>query len=301
MNDDTQLARWLAGELEGEELETLKQSPGYDNLVRIKENFERLKAPGFDKEAMLERILATEKNTTKVIPLYRRTWLQSVAAAIVILLGVGIYYLMPENVSASNGETYAFTLPDNSEVILNDGSSASYSSRTWGKNREVKLEGEAYFKVAKGKTFTVNTPEGTVTVLGTQFNVRAREGRFEVACYEGKVSVVHKKREFILTPNQGIAFTNDTDTGVQEVKVQEPQWLHEEIAFNRENFTGVIQELERQYNIKIKTEFKSQQLFSGFLPANNLDAALKIISRTYHLKAEKQNNTVILEPANAGQ
>lgn len=301
MNDDTQLARWLSGELEGEELETLKNSPRYENLVRIKENFERLKAPGFDKDAMLERVLAAEKTNIKVIPLYRRAWFQSVAAAIVIILGLGIYYLMPENVAASNGETYAFALPDNSEVILNDGSSASYSNRTWDKTREVKLEGEAYFKVAKGKTFTVNTPEGTVTVLGTQFNVKAREGRFEVACYEGKVSVMHKNREFILTPNQGIAFTGDVDTGVQEVKVQEPQWLHGEIAFNGETFTGIIEELERQYNIEIKTKVKPQQRFSGSLPANNIDAALKIISRTYHLKAEKQNNTIILKPADARQ
>jgi transmembrane sensor len=300
MKDDTQLARWLAGELEGEELETLKQNPRYENLVRIKKHFEKLSAPEFNKEAMLERIVAMEKQTpqAKVIPLYKKAWFQA-AAAIVLLLGAGVFFFRSNNFSAPNGEMYAFALPDKSEVILNDGSTVSYSDRNWDTKREVKLEGEAYFKVEKGKTFTVNTPEGIVTVLGTQFNVKAREGRFEVACYEGKVSVMHKKREFILTPNQGIVFTNETDTGVQEVKATEPQWLHEEIVFTAETFKGVVAELERQYDIEVKTSFSSNQLFSGSVPANDIDAALKIISKTYHLKAAKDNNTITLEPADA--
>lgn len=299
MNDDTQLARWLAGELKEEELQELQNSPQYATLLRIKENFTRLQSPQFNADGMLEEIIAAQKNTApKAIPLYRRAWFQA-AAAIVILLGAGMFFTMPEEFKSPNGETLAFNLPDKSEVILNDGSAASYRSLNWDSNREIELKGEAYFKVAKGKTFTVTTPGGNVTVMGTQFNVRSRDGRFEVICYEGKVRVEHKKREFILTPNQGITFAGDTDSGVKEIPVQEPQWLHDEIVFSKETLTGVIAELERQYNINIETDYQSKQLFSGSLPANDMGAALKVISKTFHLDVTKRDETVILKPLNA--
>jgi transmembrane sensor len=301
MKDDTQLARWLAGELEGEELETLKNSARYPSLVRIKENFERLESPQFDSEGMLHTIVAAEKTkTVKVVPLYRKAWFVA-AAAIVVLLGAWFLFTIPEQFSSANGQTYAFVLPDQSEVILNDGSTAKFSKRNWDNNREVALEGEAYFKVAKGKTFTVNTPQGTVTVLGTQFNVKAREGRFEVVCYEGKVSVVHQKREFILTPQQGITFTDNTDTGVKEVNMAEPKWLNEEIAFTEESLSDVLAELERQYNVEIETGVQSKQLFTGTLPANDMDVALKVIAKTFHLEIQKNNGNIILKPVNGGK
>lgn len=298
MKDDTQLARWLAGELEGEELDALKKSDRYPSLVRIKENFEKLKAPQFDADGMLHTIVAAEKaKIAKVVPLYRKAWFAA-AAAVVVLLGAWFLFKMPEQFSSANGQTMAFVLPDESEVILNDGSIAKFSKRNWDSNREVALEGEAYFKVAKGKTFTVNTPQGTVTVLGTQFNVKAREGRFEVVCYEGKVSVVHQKREFILTPQQGITFTDNTDTGVKEVNMAEPKWLNGEIAFTEESLPGILSELERQYDVKIETGLQSKQLFTGTLPANDLDLALKVIGKTFHLEIEKNNGNIILKPVN---
>ena len=64
-----------------------------------------------------------------------------------------------------------------------------YASNKWDKKRRVRLEGEAFFKVAKGSTFTVDTKTGSVKVLGTQFNVKNRIGFFEVVCYEGLVGV----------------------------------------------------------------------------------------------------------------
>ena len=301
MEQDTQLAKWLAGELQGEQLQELQNSPRYATLVKIKEQFERIQQPQFNSEDMLQSILRAEKATVKVVPLYRRPWLQAVAAGIVLLVGLAIFYAMPENVSADRGETFAFTLPDESNVLLNAGSEASYSKRGWDDEREISLEGEAYFKVAKGKTFEVKTPEGTVTVLGTQFNVKAREGRFEVVCYEGKVRVEHKNREFILMPGQGITFAHGEDTGVTGVTVAEPQWLHKELVFINAKLDEVIAELERHYNVEIETDHKSAQVYSGSLPGDDISAAVKGLSLTYHLQVSNKNNAIHLIPVNAGR
>ena len=44
------------------------------------------------------------------------------------------------------------TLPDHSEVVLNADSEITYKKSNWDTNRKLELQGEAYFKVAKGKT-----------------------------------------------------------------------------------------------------------------------------------------------------
>ena len=300
MENDTQLARWLAGELDGEELKALENSSRYATLVRIKENFEQIESPQFDSDIVLNKVLRQEKTSAKVIPLYRKYWLHA-AAAIVLLFGLGIAFMMAnKELSAENGETYAFTLPDASQVMLNSGSTASYNSWNWSNKRHVSLDGEAYFKVAKGKTFEVKTSLGTVTVLGTQFNVKAREGRFDVVCYEGKVRVQFNDSEVVLTPNKSVSFTNGKEGSITQSIVNEPEWLHKEIAFDDENIAGIIAELERKYDVVIKTDFTSAQLFSGSVPANNLDAALKSLCRAYHLEVKKEGNTIILTPLYAG-
>jgi transmembrane sensor len=157
-------------------------------------------------------------------PLYKRTWFLTVSA-IILLLGLWLLFMGPKSFSVPEGSTLAITLPDGTGAVLYNGASISYNSRNWDSKRELELEGEAYFKVANGKTFTVATPQGTVTVLGTKFKIKSAKGFFNVSCYKGKVNVVHKKREFILTDMQGITFTNDNDTGVQEVKEPQPLWL----------------------------------------------------------------------------
>jgi ferric-dicitrate binding protein FerR (iron transport regulator) len=123
--------------------------------------------------------------------------------------------------AAANGEMYAFSLPDQSQVLLNAGSQASFKSWDWSSNRAVSLQGEAYFKVAKGQKFTVETNLGSVTVLGTQFNVKARDNRFEVTCYEGKVQRSLSNEEQIILPGQRIVI-NESDRILATTKPSHP-------------------------------------------------------------------------------
>jgi ferric-dicitrate binding protein FerR (iron transport regulator) len=60
-------------------------------------------------------------------------------------------------------------------LILNAASKLSFNEKKWADQRALTLEGEAFFKVQKGQTFSVNTTAGVITVLGTQFNVKERK------------------------------------------------------------------------------------------------------------------------------
>lgn len=288
MEENYILAKWLNNDLTEEELAEFKASPDFEKYEKIKNYSAQLKVSDFDEAKVLENILSHKKVTQKVVPLYKN-WMFRVAAILVLALGITftVQNFSTETQYASNGERTTFSLPDNSEVVLNAGSAIKYKKWNWDNNRNLKLEGEAYFKVAKGKKFEVETDLGKVTVLGTQFNVKARKNRFDITCYEGRVKVNYKDKEIILTPGKSVAFENGKQLNAL-IETQKPEWLENKIAFNKENLSHILDEIQRQYNVSISVETKySDELFTGKIPLDNLDVALQIIATTYNLEPKK--------------
>ena len=95
-------------------------------------------------------------------------------------------------------------LPDGSIAQLNGSSTLKYHPYWWNISRNISLEGEAFFEVAKGSKFSVESKNGTTSVLGTSFNIYARSNQYEVVCVTGKVWVENATGEVstIITPNQ---------------------------------------------------------------------------------------------------
>jgi len=189
------LAKWLNNELTEKELAEFKTSAEYNSYQQIIDTSATLEAPEFNSEeafaALKNKQILTE---TKVVQLQPFKKFMRVAAAAVILLFASYFYIntLGEKVATQYAQKQEVTLPDNSEVILNADSEITYSQKNWSTERKINLNGEAYFKVAKGMKFSVETDAGTVSVLGTKFHVENRENIFEVYCYEGLVSVSYK-------------------------------------------------------------------------------------------------------------
>jgi ferric-dicitrate binding protein FerR (iron transport regulator) len=294
MNEDNKLAKWLDDRLDGEELKEFQASPEYDTYRKIKEFSAQLETPAMDMDATYAAIVAKRravKPEPKTIRL--QPWLGRIAAVLVLALGI-TFFLYTNNTTtlmADAGERTEFELPDNSQVVLNAGSEASYKSWNWDSNREVELEGEAYFRVAKGQTFDVNTQLGKVTVVGTQFNVKARNGRFDVTCFEGKVKVTYNKEEILLTSGMSIAYDNGQSIKITDPETGQPGWINYEVSFTEEKLESVIDEIERQYKVTIDTKnVNTAETYTGTLPMNNLQQALEIITTLKQLKAEKTGN-----------
>lgn len=301
MEEDYKLAKWLNGELTKEELTEFENSSDFAIYDKIKKYSTELKNPAFDQDKTLDKILQTKKQQEKSIPLYTN-WYARIAAILVIFFGVGYFLMIPttQKEIALKGQKNSFDLPDNSNVVLNADSEITFKKNNWEENRKLTLQGEAYFKVSKGKTFEVITNLGTVTVLGTQFNVKTRENRFDVVCYEGRVSVNYKNKEVIITKNQTVSFENGKQLDIPNTLNSLPSWLGNEIDFNKNQLNSIIKELERQYNVTIITNSNNNtQLFTGTIPTNNLQSALEIISSTYHLQTKKiSTNQYILYTVN---
>lgn len=295
MKKNDLLARWLNDDLLEKELAEFEASPDFEKYQKIKNYTAHLEVDDFDENAMLSNILQQKKRTPRVVPLYKK-WMLRVAAIFVLALGVTFVMknFVPETQTSNFGERTTFLLPDNSEVVLNSGSEISYKKWNWDNNRHLELEGEAYFRVSKGRRFVVQTNLGEVAVLGTQFNVRARKNRFDVICYEGRVKVNYASRQIILTHGQSVTFENGKQFNTR-VKSVRPEWMNNQICFNKENIKSLLDEVQRQYNITIELNSKdTTSLFTGKLPTKNLNVALQIISTTYHLEAKKVSENKII-------
>lgn len=296
MEENYELAKWLAGEMSEAELKAFQNTPEYKTYSKIAVFSTQLEAPVFDENLLYQKVIASDK--VKVLPLYQKWWFK-VAAVLVVFLGLTLFYKNSIAISqySDYGERTSFSLPDNSEVVLNSGSEIDYKKWNWKRHRQLTLDGEAYFKVAKGKIFEVHTNLGKVTVVGTQFNVKARKNRFDVTCYEGCVRINYQNKEVFITKGKRVAFENGIAINVPNPKTTQPEWTKGEIAFAEENLNTILSELERQYDCTFELKnYSSEQLFTGTLPLNNRQEALQIIASMYHLKIENvASDPIILE------
>ena len=239
----------------------------------------------------------------KVITLNPFRKFLKVAAVIAILLTGSYFYInsLNEKVTTGFAERSEVILPDNSELFLNADSRISYSEKNWDNQRNIKLDGEAFFKVAKGKKFTVSTEQGTVTVLGTQFNVENRKGIFEVTCYEGLVSVTHNGKEVKLPAGNSYVVINGKQvTGTPEGT--QPSWMNNESSFESIPLKYVFAELERQFDVQVNTEnINTDLLFTGSFNNTDLNMALKSISTPSQTRYKVEGDNVLFYAGNTPQ
>ena len=293
MEENYKLAKWLNNEMTDAELKEFQAETDFPLFEKIKNYSSQLETPNFDTEKVLSKVIASKEKAPKVVEM-KPNWFLRIAAILVIGLGLLFTFntFSSSNEIALNGKQTTFLLPDNSEVTLNSGSEIAYKNWNWDENRNLNLDGEAYFKVAKGKTFEVNTNLGKVAVLGTQFNVKARNNRFDVTCFEGKVKVNYNNQEVILTKGKTVSFENNVKIIDQTISETKPLWTSKEMQFDKEKLINVLEEIQRQYNVSIDaSKINTNQLFTGKIPSNNIDVALQSLTSIYHLKYTKSNNS----------
>ena len=219
--------------------------------VRIKNLWDKI-----DAATPAEKIESKVKKeeTAVVRSIGRRRWMSYAAAACISLVAFFTLYNPTTTFEVGNGEQQAYTLPDNSKVNLNAASTIAFKAGDFDGDRIVNLEGEAFFEVEKGQSFKVITPNGTVEVLGTSFNVNARNGQLEVDCRTGKVKVTAKQSSQILTKGLGTKLNADQSAleDTYETNIdQQIGWMNGNFYLEKIPFSEAIAELERQFDIII--------------------------------------------------
>ena len=301
--NDTYLAKWIAGEIKDSELKELISDDdfkAYKELQAGVEVFEYLEASTATTLSKIKDTIEVQKQPAKKPVKVRFLFAKRVlatAAAIALFFSISTFLDFRDvSFESDFGEMKTMALLDESEVILNAKSTVSYNKKEWKNNRNVRLNGEAFFKVKKGSTFNVITDHGTVSVLGTQFNVNAQKDFFEVICYEGKVKVVHKNKEYFLTPSKSLRIINNIKMEeTLALPVKKPNWLLGESNFRSVPLKIVIHALEKQFNVKINSNSIDETIvFTGSFNHKNLDIALAAVFKTANITYQIKNNGVTL-------
>jgi ferric-dicitrate binding protein FerR (iron transport regulator) len=219
-------------------------------------------------------------------------------AAALILILFGAWYLLVRrptiNVIAERGNQTEYQLPDGTLVSMNADTKVSYNKEHFGKNRFVKLEGEAFFNVVKGNPFIINTDFAKIEILGTSFNVFARELSFKVTCFTGKIRVTHKNRSIIVEPGESAVIESDFFEKIHEKDMQTiGNWRNGEFHYENVSLNKVFNEIERQFNVTFVLPDVNKKYFTGMFTNKNLVNTLDIVCIPMGLTYEIGTNSKI--------
>lgn len=252
----------------------------------------------------------------------RKLWLSRIgyAAAILILVVssslLTLWYTQNEEVVfvanemntlyTPAGQRACLVLQDGTEVWLNAKSKLVYPAQFTGEERRVKVEGEAFFNVAKDsvKPFIVSAMDVDMKVLGTQFNVYCYPdaGYVETSLLEGSVRVFFSGKEkegILLKPDQQVTAANGKMV-VKPIRLNEHfLWRDGVYAFENEPLIDILKKLELYYDVKIVVEDTTMfnETYTGkFRQRDSLDDIFKILQqiRSFKFCKDTENNIITL-------
>ena len=295
MDKEYLIKKWLDNDLSEAEaiaFDALEQSDLYKEIIEEAQRFNGATNAKVKPFEAIEKQL--EPKTSG-----KNNWLQTaLKIAAVFVVGIAVFTLLNrDNINSFEtaiAQNETITLPDNSIVKLNEDSHLEYNGSKWDEKRALNLKGEAFFDVEKGKRFDVTTEFGTVSVLGTEFNVLSRDSIFKVSCYEGLVQVVYGNETVKLPAGTELILTSGK-ANKTTVAIAEPYWLKKMSVFKNASIDDVLSEIEAQFNITITKEFEEKDLrFTGAFEHNNLENALKSIIQPLNLTYEIKTNTAVV-------
>lgn len=170
------------------------------------------------------------------------------AAAVVLLLGIGGYFLAEEKVVTDN-TAMNYEFPDGSTVQVMENSRLTYNHITWLWERKLQLLGKASFNVTKGKTFTVRTEAGDVTVLGTKFLIDQQGKKMTVNCEEGSVKVETAVGKRTLLAGESVHCDENKIVPVEK-KAEESEFP-EVLGYEDDPLINVVADIEHIFKVTV--------------------------------------------------
>ena len=255
---------------------------------------------------------APQENKSKKPNLF--LWIQRIAAILILPLIIFSGYLFyqhqkEENIvwiekSAGYGDIKHITLPDNTTVWLNAGSTIIYPEEFIGRFRQIFFTGEGHFSVAKNKEkpFIIKSNESSIEVLGTQFNVQAYpdDNKIETTLCEGSVNVTDGELGVTLTPSQQAVYSKVTQaltTRKVDVRLY-TAWKEGLFVFENKPLEEIMNTLSRWYNINVFYSNQAVKLyhFTGDLERyGDFRKTLNMIEKSTAIRFVINGNNIMVE------
>jgi len=219
---------------------------------------------------------------------------------------VDIKKLVYNELRIPNGKTFQLELSDGTNVYLNAGTLLKYPVNfIKGKNRQVFLEGEAYFEVTKDTAhpFIVSANDIDIRVLGTKFNVNSyKESKYiNTVLIEGSVAIYKEndtKNLTYLTPGHIASWSNlENSISIDKVDTKEyTAWIDGKLIFKRRTFAEILKVLERHFDIEIINNYDSlnSQRFLASFDTESIEQILEYFKKTNDFNFEIISNKIII-------
>lgn len=256
----------------------------------------------------LEKRLPHRRNNY-LVPL--RMGMAAATVALLCVMGWFAYeYLRPDTLQTVStlAEVRTVRLPDGSEVTLNHFSTLTYPERFRQAKREVTLNGEAYFEVAKDAAhpFIVQAEAVKVQVLGTHFNVEAYRNDPEVktTLLEGSVAVSDRSQStrIVLRPNESAIYNKEKKSLVLEVAAHAPEeiaWRHGKFIFHNLPLQEIARQLSNSFGVDIRIggkELLNYKLTASFTNGESLEQILTLLQQAGRFNYSRNNNQLTITP-----
>lgn len=271
-------------------------------------DLERINAAWAKLEPLMEE---TPKQSFKLKPLFIKKFAS--AAVLILISSIALLLFKTKNEQVQfitkYGQTLKIVLPDSSTVYLNGNSKLSYINN-WDNNsdREVKVDGEAYFSVKHTKSnqkFFVRMADNlSVEVLGTEFNITKRDKNTRVVLNSGKIDFhidnLKTGNDVIqMKPGDLIEYQNKTQSYIKQ-KVDPTtysSWKNNRIIFNKTKIIDVLQNLKDTYGLKINVQDEKMlnMQVSGSAPTNNINSLVEALSETFNVDFVLKGDTIMLK------
>jgi|TARA_B110000091_G_scaffold214359_1_gene267269 transmembrane sensor len=294
MQKEYLIKKWLDNELTVAEESTFKNLEEYKFLTALTKDLKEAKLQfNYNEELafskLKDKIAIKKGKKTKIVSL---KFITRIASIFILGLSILFYFTNKKTITTQIGETKVYILPDSSRVTVDALSNIKLKRFNWDRN--IALNGEAYFEVKKGKKFIVNTKQGSIRVLGTKFNIIERKDYFEIICYEGSVLVTANNKEKILKPGESYLVIEKKIIETKKLQKNISNWINNKSFFRKTPIKYVLKEFERHYNIKIIANFNTNELFTGSFIHDNKKLALKTITLPLNLNISSTKKSITL-------
>lgn len=262
-----------------------------------------------DVESSLNKLLARIETPVVAIQKRRssRYWIAAASVLVALASAAAVFFFNGDKRTGdkvdtafveknnSKGTKSVLELSDGTKIWLNADSRLQYPQVFKGNTREVKLNGEAFFDVAKNaaKPFVIHLSNGTVRVLGTSFNIRAYddENKVETSVATGKVAFIpryqdpQKKQDTLfITPDRKLKYIYAAEELVirPSSAIEDKAWTEGKLIFKSMSWEEIALELERNFGKTIvfdDDELKKYRL-TGSFQNNSLEQILYYLAKT---------------------
>ncbi|GHA47662.1 anti-sigma factor [Salinimicrobium marinum] len=277
----------------------------------------------FQKARLLEKINSRidqiesnkKSNVYAIHPMKNRLrFMGGIAASLVIVAILSYFFINISDtttVDTDFAEKKEIVLPDGSLVIINSNSEISYASNWENKSeREVWLEGEAFFEVEKAtgkdsqpKTFIVHSGNVEVQVLGTTFNVGDRRGETKVTLLTGKVKLENKLNKdaepLFLEPGEHAEISTE-DKVLKKSKVDAQKyasWVNNKLIFENAELLEIKHVLQDNFGLEVIFEDQNllKRKFTGIIKTDNIEEFLRTLELSFDVNVTKENGKIIFQ------